>query len=384
MPQNRTFVNRSVLALLAGYAAGVLTPDGAFADGNPLVPSVIKTIPLGLNFGAYMAKINVKTNRIYITNLYTSTVSVIDGKTDKVIDTIAIPDSAVTNWTPPGPTQIAIDEETNTLYVLTNHGTIAVVNGANDQITSYFTFETYVNPDPNGDGFDTRSIVLGKKTGKLYVSYSLLEIEVVDPKTQTVIKRIPDAGAGPLSIDQRTNTIYTTGVSGVFAIDGDTDEAKTMISVPAYALNSGLEGSAVDEELHHLYIGGEFGGFVTIDTRTNAVLNSNDAWSQQVSSYAIAVDPINHGAYAVNFSSIMAVVDGVADNLVANNISLGTPFLSPNCPGICPGSFVPSDVEVNPKTGKIYVVNTAIPGEPDQQPDQILVLQIPQRYAERR
>jgi YVTN family beta-propeller protein len=382
MSHNRTLVNRLALALLAGCVAGALTPDGAIADGNLLVPSVIKTIPLGLNFGAYMAKINVKTNRIYITNLYTSTVSVIDGKTDTVIDTIAIPNSAVTSYTPPGPTQVAIDEETNTLYVLTNHGTIAVVNGATDQITSYFTFETYINP--NGDGFDTRSIVRSKKTGKLYVSYGTFEIEVVDPKTQTVIKRIPDAAAGPLSIDQRTNTIYTSAPSGVFAIDGDTDEMKTVISVPAYALNGGLEGSAVDEELHHIYIGGEFGGLVTIDTTTNAVLNSNDAWSQQVSSYAIAVDPINHGAYAINFFANMAVVDGVADNLVANNVSLGTPFLSPNCPGICPGSFVPSDVEVNPKTGKIYVVNTAIPGEPDQQPDQILVLQIPQRYAERR
>ncbi|HMK89966.1 MAG TPA: hypothetical protein VK446_10095 [Methylocystis sp.] len=377
------FALRGALMAAASWAMAGL--GAAFAGQNPLVPTALKTIPISPSTaGSIWPAVNTKTNRVYVANLGASfydqypggaSVTVIDSATDTIIDTIPIPVIYTNLYTPPGPSQIAIDDDTNTLYVLTNHGAIAVVDGATDAVTSYFIVDTNMS---GVDPFSTRAIVRSRKTGKLYVSLSTVEIDVIDPEKQTVLKRIPNLAAGPLSIDQSLNRIYTSANSppgtfnGVMVIDGDSDEVKTIIPTFAY----GLEGSAVDEELHHLYILGEGnftpsesnGGFVTIDTKTDTVINSTNAWASAYSGYGVDIDPVNHGVYALSdLSSLLTVVDGRTGQPVAYNIQIGP-------------QYEPQNLAVNWTNGKIYVADFGLGAYPQYgspAPSEIFVLQLP-------
>jgi hypothetical protein len=379
-------------ALLVGGALGALESRGAIAAQNPLVPKVIKIIPIPpATAGSYWPAVNHKTNRIYVANGGQaspgpnqqngagSSVTVIDGNTDTIIDTIGIP-VAVTlpgYAYPPGPTQIAIDEDANTLYMATNNGAIAVVDGATDQVTAFFVVDT-MSSGP--DGLSLRSIVRSKKTGKVYVSNSTNEIDVIDPQMQTVLKRIPNSAAGPLSIDQSLNRVYTsanagTGAfNGVMVIDGDTDEVETII--PTFGV--GIEGSAVDESLHHLYVAGEGSGFVTIDTMTNKVINAKTAWARSFAGYGMDVDVGNHGVYSVGeISNLMTVIDGSKGEIVGYDIQIG--FVCPPAASNCFPPALGENLAVNSVTGKIYVADFGLAAwnVPGGGPSEIVVLQLP-------
>jgi hypothetical protein len=384
------FLKSAAIAALSVGAAVAPTGGDASAQQNALAPTVVATIPIWpATAASSWPAVNRSTNRIYVANEGQaspgpnqangagSSVTVIDGNTDTIIDTIAIPvaNTLAGYAYPPGPTQIAIDEDANTLYVATNNGAIAVVDGWSDQLIAFFVVDT-MSSGP--DGLSLRSIVRSRKTGKLYASNSTNEIDVIDPRTQTVLRRIPNSAAGPLSIDQRLNKIYTTANSGtgafngVMVIDGDTDEVTTII--PTFGSN--LEGSAVDESLHHLYIAGT--GFVTIDTTTDQVINSNVAWAQGFGGYGMDVDPVNHGVYSVGeVSNLMTVIDGVTGGIVAADIPVG--FV---CPATAPNCFPPAlgeNLAVNSVTGKIYVADFGLAAwnAPGGGPSEIVVLQLP-------
>ncbi|HXW72702.1 MAG TPA: hypothetical protein VEK34_14970 [Methylocella sp.] len=381
------------MSLLVAVSAQVALPCHA-ADEYSLIPTVTEAIPISpVTAGSSWPAVNRKTGRVYIANNGQnspdpntpggagSSVTVIDGATDRVIDTIAIPYVLPLVPNPPGPSQIAIDEERNILYVATIHGAIAVVDGTTNRVTDFFVVESN---DNSSDGLDLRSIVRSKKTGKLYASASEIEIVVDDPKTHTVLKRIPNPAAGPLSIDQTLNRIYTSGnagsgsFNGVMVIDGNTDEVKTII--PTFGSN--LEGSAVDEQLHHLYIAGELGGgFVTIDTWTNTVINGDKVWAQQFSGFGVDVDPVSHGVYSTEYSGALSVIDGWTGALVASNIQV-----APVCDTAQCSYFVDSvnfdalaqNLAVNKTTGKIYVADFGFAAYlPYGGPSVVTVLQIP-------
>jgi len=380
MLHNRRVKNNGMLALLTGCIVTALAPSSAVADDSQLVPKVITTVQIATGgfanggSGTFWPTINTKTNRVYVANLANSTVSVIDGWTDKLIDTIAInhnlPGSFPAGFLS-GPVQVAIDEDTNTIYVLTNNGTISVVDGRTDKVKSSFVVDTNTT---SPEGFSTGSIVFSKRTGKLYVSNSDIQIDVIDPKKQKVITRIADDSAYALAIDQSTNTIYNVQHwdGSVFVINGYTDQVTDTItgvgrpSVPNDCYKTATctdEGSqpdwaGVDESLHRLYVGLDGDQTtVTIDTRSNTVLKTNP-----IGSYSVAVDPINHAAYTINaISAVLGVINGFTDTIVANNIPAGIQYQT-----------IPEGIAVNPVTGKIYVADFGFTA-----PDQVIVLKIP-------
>jgi len=95
--------------------------------------------------------INENTNTIYITNQETNTVSVIDGKTNIVTNTIKVGEI---------PRRIAIQLDSNQIYV-TNHGSnnISVIDGKNN---------TVIKTIPIHSPFE---IVINQNTNKLYSMY---------------------------------------------------------------------------------------------------------------------------------------------------------------------------------------------------------------------
>ncbi len=111
--------------------------------------TVVATVAVG-DFPTGVA-VNEKTNRIYVANAGSDTVSVIDGATNTMISTIAVGD---------GPFGVAVNEKTNRIYVA-NAGsdTVSVIDGATD---------TMITTIPVGIG--PTGVAVNEKTNRIYVT----------------------------------------------------------------------------------------------------------------------------------------------------------------------------------------------------------------------
>jgi YVTN family beta-propeller protein len=88
--------------------------------------------------------INPSTNRLYVPNYYSNTVSVIDGSSNRVIDTVSVGSN---------PASIAINPKTNMIYIA-NYGsnTVSVIDGESDKLLINIgvgSFPHRVYYDPN-------------------------------------------------------------------------------------------------------------------------------------------------------------------------------------------------------------------------------------------
>ncbi len=359
--------------VLCAFASGWLV-NAASADVTVVPPKVVDTITIGSGYGTYSVAVDHKADRVYVANAENSTITVVDRKTDKMITTIAIDDSH--NIPGPfvsGPAQVLVDEDNSLLYVLTINGTISVVDANTYQVKSSFVFDS----DAGGfEGLVTPYWAWSKKTGKLYVQNDNFRIDILDLKQQKVIDYINDDQAGPLTINQRTNKIYISNAwnGTVWVINGDTDQVEDVISgvgIPesppgchvtgnCVVGGSGLNGVAVDEQLERLYVAGEDGRVVTIDTKTNKILSIK----HNIPAFQITVNPVNHAVYVIDdISATLSLIDGVSDKLVARNISVGVGL------GSSTEFISPQNITVDPKSGRIYVADFGLGG-----PDQVVVL----------
>ena len=213
-------------------------------DGN--TNTVLKVLPVGALPSAIA--LNVLTNRLYVSNFIDRTVSVIDGATDTVIDTISIPGTF-------GPEKLSVDAISGVLYVPTlNTDQVTLVDVAGDAnliITSTTVgdspFVAAANPltglvyvsnllsdtvsvidgDPasgnfgdvvdefaTGDG--PFGITIDLLANVLFVVHQFDEtVQVVDGATHTVIATLP-VGMRPLfaDLDPLTGMLYVAnGIS---------------------------------------------------------------------------------------------------------------------------------------------------------------------------
>lgn len=140
---------------------------------------------------SYNVGINRKTDKVYVGNIYDATLSVIDAKTDQLIDTILVgtpvfPDDCykTNNCTINGshPHGISVNEETNTIYVSNEDGTFVTVDGNTDKVTSTITVA-------NQELYDS---AVDEKTNTVYVlvPYEGL-VAVIDGKTSKIVEQIP-------------------------------------------------------------------------------------------------------------------------------------------------------------------------------------------------
>jgi YVTN family beta-propeller protein len=110
------------LVLLVAVGMPAVASPAAAAARKPKVT----TIPVGL--GPVRVATNPQTNTIYVTNSGDGTVSVINGKKNKVVATIPF------GVMPQG---IATNPQTNTVYAVDPHtNTMAVIDGATNTVTA--------------------------------------------------------------------------------------------------------------------------------------------------------------------------------------------------------------------------------------------------------
>jgi YVTN family beta-propeller protein len=204
---------------------------------------VDKTTKVGLN--PYTVDIKPRTNKIYVSNLGSNDISVIDGDSFTSLKNITVGNL---------PVGLAASPRSNTVYVA-NRGsdTVSVIDSISDTVIKNLT----VGHEPNG-------IDINFRTNMIYVTNTgSSTVSVIDDNTKRVVKEIkvnnnispellqvqvlPPASEFPnvasfVDTNRETNMIYVTntGSSTVSVIDGDTNKLQVGLSLKISPPNSGL------------------------------------------------------------------------------------------------------------------------------------------------
>jgi YVTN family beta-propeller protein len=304
-----------VLLALVACAAGAMT-----VALEAKAQSVSATIPAGN--GVRAIAVNPNTNRIYVANESSNSVTVIDGATNAT-STIAVG---------PRPQYIAVNPATNRIYV--SHGgdnTQAVIEGASGAVRILHT---------GGNG----PFVVNAATNKVYMIRlgPADEVTIIDGAAHTWYSIATDSWT-PVALDVNplTNRLYvahyTTG--DVRAVDlTSTSDFPPTRSVPVWSKPTGI---AVNTSTNRIYVIGE-------DER--APINVIDGTNYTATSFApaghargpraIAVNAATNKVYAA-FNGEVIVIDG-ATNAMAYVATGG----------------IPVALAVNAATNRIYAVNS--------------------------
>ena len=370
------------IGLITGFTlANALT--SAYAEPKSQNQTPLPKIAAKLAVGAFPQSVTLdkSTNRIYVANDAGGSVSVIDGKTDKVIHTIAVGSGSGSE-----PNYIAIDEQTNKLYVANSgDGTVSVVDGKTNKVVGapivvgnaalpLGCVSTCTDP-----GSDSYSIVLNHKTHKIYVgNFVDATVVVIDAKTNKVKGAPISVNDVPyiLAVNEKTNKIYMANYydATVQVLDGETDTIVATIKVGTPSSPDGCYATSSCTDW------GSLPTSVTVNEKTNKiyVTNLNDGSVQVIdgNTDTLAGSPVKVGVgaffatldqeanllYVVNqFDSSLSLIDLISDKVIGSPASVGTGFTPAGCNvfnNTCTGfGSASTGVTVNHETGKIYVSN---------------------------
>ena len=274
------------------------------------------TVTVAVGWGASDVAVNTVTNKIYVANAFADTVTVIDG-TDHSTTTIAVGNS---------PTAIAINPLTNKIYVVNQSSSnVTVIDGADHSTTN---IPVGINP---------RAVAVNLATNKIYVTANNSNfVTVIDGADNSASRIIADISTDIVGVNPVTNKIYVAGGTFVAVIDGVTNSTTTSFFGSPTAI-------AVNPMTNRIYVTDSYGAVGII----NGADGSTTFVEFQSIPGAIAVNPATDKIYIParnRLETNLKIIDGASNSI----ISLST------------GGFLllPSAVAVNPVTNKIYVVNS--------------------------
>lgn len=271
------------------YVANIFSDDVSVID--PTTRSVVDTIPLAGGsvcahpFGVGYDK---KHDVVYVACQQYSAVTAIDGKTRRPIgEPIDVGSS---------PFGIAYDQRNGDVYIAIAHtNEVVVLDGATRRIIDRIP----VGVAPFG-------IAYNGKRGLLYVANSQSnDVSVIDGATNKVVSTIAVA-ASPMGVayDPRHDTVYVTnfGASAVTAID-----ARTNKPIAEVAVGGGPFGIAFNERDGDVYVASFFAGTVdVIDTATNLMVESVPLGSGAV---GVAADPRSGDVYVTHGDAVSVLAE---------------------------------------------------------------------------
>lgn len=265
--------------------------------------------------------VNEETNLVYVST--EEGLTVIDGETDEIVTEIPLLGGALV---------LAADPKTNRIYAAAyenDHVCVKVIDGATNHVVgeipeSPSPWEFAVNPLTNLIYIADRSITMGLPDcvhvydGETFER--LTSIEIPGSREVTTIRNIG------VAVNPKTNLVYVAWnyKSSVFLIDGDSNEIIESTSTPPWDTYQ----VTVNPYTNYVYV--EFGG-VVLDGETIENVTSDYEGS------ILAVDSIHNLVYTKGYNKLY-VLDGdthkVGDELHAEYLV---------------------DAAVNPKTGKVYL-----------------------------
>jgi YVTN family beta-propeller protein len=258
VPRARWFV--AILVLPALLIALSASRQAESAHTAPILATSISIDPVDPfgsppNRGSPLA-VNPATNRVYVVNEALDKVSVIDGVTNAIVDTIATSQ----------PRSIAVAPTLGRIYVTNRTGTVSVFD-ANDH-SSMGTIPVGILPS---------DIAVNETLDRVYaVNEGSGTVSVIDGGTSTVVADLSvGADPGALAVNPITNTVYVArrlAASLVKIIDVGTSQF-TVGSITGLPPFNGIEDVDVNPVTNTIYVAesSNTGPLVAIDGGTEAV-----------------------------------------------------------------------------------------------------------------
>ncbi|MGH9494132.1 MAG: hypothetical protein ACRD3B_03975 [Candidatus Sulfotelmatobacter sp.] len=218
-----------------------MKPFTAFSNNNLLSVLFLAGVSFGLStttipVGTVPGRIavNQSTNRIYVANLNSNNVSVIDGESNTVIATVSVGN---------GPSDIGINTITDMVYVANSGAnTVSVIDGTSSAVVA--TIPGLKDPLRLSVNAVTNQIFVAN-TGSNTVS-------VIDGSSNTIVATIP-IGSVPFGIrvNSATNLAYVTNLNAgtISVIDGQSDTVTNTFTLPQPANPGNIALDPITNEL---------------------------------------------------------------------------------------------------------------------------------------
>src|SRR3990170_4249425 len=275
--------------------------------------AVIATVIVGTRPG--VIAILPDGSRVYVANLNSNTVSVIQTSNNGVIATVS-------ENVGPTPIGIAITGDNSKLYVAnfgtpdTPGNTVSIIDIGSNEVINTVTVE----PNPI-------AILINPDSSRVYVA-NTDTITVIDIRIDIVINKIFVRGGGPTSIvitpDGSKVYLASSGRNRVFVIDVSFDR------IIATIFNEGSKPSsmAITPDGSNLYVTNFSDDTVSvISTSTNTVIDKvvlecmNDTGAVPCSPLSIAINPNSAKAYVANFSgNTVSVIDVSTNSVITETV----------------------------------------------------------------
>lgn len=275
---------------------------------------LIKTIPTGIF--PYSIDTNQFNNRIYVTNRGSDDVTVIDGSTDSVIDNITVGKS---------PVQVSVDQSSSWVYVTNiDSNSISVIDGITNKVIRTING---INT-PYGIGVNPLS-------NKIYVSnIANSTLTVINEDNYQFIKNI-NVQKAPVGIDinEEKNLVYVSnyGSDSVSIINGSTDlvisnlpVGKSPVGLKVNPFSNKLYVSNIASNSVSIINESSFGNVKDIEVNPSSIteraeypytLPTNIKFPL-IASF-IAINPITNLTYVTNTASnTLSLIDGEIDESI--------------------------------------------------------------------
>ncbi|HLJ85226.1 MAG TPA: YncE family protein [Candidatus Angelobacter sp.] len=265
---------------------------------------VLSTVNVGA--GPVALAVNSATNKIYVANNDSASVTVIDGATNSTVDVLV--DSH--------PIAVAVNETTNKIYVANKGATdITIINGATN-ITSSVNL---------GESAFPTAIEVNLATNKIYVIADEFPsgpnngiLYVIDGNTNALTQLNLRVSINALAVDSTSNKIYLAAVaagSSITVVDGATNQSSTIPIPVGFPVQVGLSQIS-----NKVYVADLFGTVTVIDGTTNSVtqvIPGNGALLHHM-----AIDQGSNKIYLSNMlGSFVSAIDGATNTASAIAVS---------------------------------------------------------------
>lgn len=369
----RTSPALTVVGLL-GVAAVVLAAPTALVSAAGTKAGAASAHPQ-IRVGGFPTGIalNPSTHTIYVGNGTTGSLSLINGKTCNAGAAHGCGQHVTAVTAGIDPIGIAVDESTNTLYVVNGSGTVAIVNGRKCDAANMSG--CHVQPATVRVGARPQFLAVDEQSHTIYVAnVGSNTVSVLDGRTCNAASKagcgrlrasIP-VGPGPftLAVNSSTNSIYVTnlGARTVSIIDGKICNATNVTGCrhPPITANVGETpgGIAINTRTDTIYVTGEFSNDVSvIDGRTcNATTRSGCRQTPHhvlagAGARGIAVNEVTNTVYVANtVANTVSVINGATCNAA---VQTGCSQRA----AVAPVGVSPRRVAVDELTNTIYITN---------------------------
>lgn len=177
--------------------------------------------------------IDPETNTVYVGGGISQAIVVIDGSTNEVLTRIVAEGSHMRS---------SIDLERNVVYFSNSEaGKIDVVSS--DSNALYYSIKRNANGRPFSYPED---IAINAKTNKLYVA-DMDSVSIIDSDSRKITKTLDIGGYKDIAIDPERNRVFVTvrDSNSLIVVDGQTDEMVLDVGTYTYEIVGGIAAASV-------------------------------------------------------------------------------------------------------------------------------------------